>query len=106
MPYVVVDYSRCDGNGACISSCPGSVFELSGNRPWCKPADVYVKNDRALDAYREHVLPFGHAVRLAIRYHIPICYLCWQCIGACPTKAIDVEYDDVDIREVMVTVNG
>ena len=103
MPYIVMDYSKCDGDGACIGSCPGTVFELSGSRPWCKPADVYVKNDRALDVYREQILPRDNPASLAIRYHVPVCYLCWQCVGACPHKAIDVEYDDVDIREVVLS---
>jgi len=41
---------------------------------------------------------------IAIRYHIPECFLCWQCVGACPKHAIDVEYDDLDVRECVLPV--
>jgi NAD-dependent dihydropyrimidine dehydrogenase PreA subunit len=106
MPYLVLDYSRCDGDGACISSCPGSVFELSSNGRWCKPTDNSVKNSIALKSFSERILSSDRPVNLAIRYHVPDCYLCWQCIGACPKKAIDVEYDDLDIREHLLIVSG
>jgi Fe-S-cluster-containing hydrogenase component 2 len=45
-------------------------------------------------------------VPAAIRYHVPECFICWQCIGACPRHAIDVEYDDLDIREYLVPVEN
>ena len=100
LPYVVIDYSKCNGNGACATSCPGSVFESS--QEWCKPIDRFVKNEAALESFHEQILPRKHPVAIAIRYHVPECFLCWQCIGACPKQAIDVEYDDLDIRECVL----
>ena len=93
----MIDYGKCDGDGACATSCPGSVFEVKERR--CKPLDCFVKNTKALDCFRDVVLKRNGPTSVAIRYHVPECYLCWQCIGACPKQAIDVEYDDLDLRE-------
>ena len=106
MPYLVVDYSECDGDGACISACPGSIFERSTNGRWCKPVDDFVKNSRALESFHERIAGSAKPVNLAIRYHVPECFLCWQCIGACPKQAIDVEYDDLDVREYLLEVDN
>jgi len=62
-----------------------------------------VKNTEALECFYEHVLSNNFPVPAIIRYHVPECYLCWQCIGACPHQAIDIEYDDIDLREVLIT---
>jgi ferredoxin len=102
LPYVLIDYSKCDGDGACVASCPGSVFELS--QKWCKPIDRFVKNTIALQSFQEQIVQRKDPVSFAIRYHIPECFLCWQCIGACPRHAIDVEYDDLDVREYLLPV--
>lgn len=102
LPYVLIDYSKCDGDGACVTNCPGTVFELS--QEWCKPIDRFVKNNIALESFQALVLQRKHPVPIAIRYHVPECFLCWQCIGACPKQAIDVEYDDLDIREYLLPV--
>jgi NAD-dependent dihydropyrimidine dehydrogenase PreA subunit len=101
LPYVLVDYSKCTGDGACTTTCPNSAFERLGN--WCKPKDSVVKNSAAIECFYEHVLSSLSPVPAIIRYHVPECYLCWQCIGACPNQAIDVEYDDLDIREILIT---
>jgi ferredoxin len=100
LPYVLINYSKCDGDGACVTSCPGSVFELW--QKWCKPADRFVKNTVALQGFQERIAQGNGPVSVAIRYHVPECFLCWQCIGACPRHAIDVEYDDLDIREYLL----
>jgi len=100
LPYVLIDYSKCNGDGACATNCPGSVFELS--QQWCKPIDRFVKNNLALESFQTLILQRKDPVPIAIRYHIPECFLCWQCIGACPKQAIDVEYDDLDIREYLI----
>jgi len=100
LPYVLIDYSRCNGDGACVTNCPGSVFELS--QEWCKPIDRFVKNNVALESFQALVLQRKYPVPIAIRFHVPECFLCWQCIGACPKQAIDVEYDDLDIRECVI----
>jgi ferredoxin len=97
---VLIDYSKCDGDGACVTSCPGSVFEQLEDR--CKPADRFVKNTQALQSFSERVALHKGPVSIAIRYHVPECFLCWQCIGACPRHAIDVEYDDLDLRECVL----
>lgn len=97
---MLIDYGRCDGDGACATNCPGSIFELSGKK--CKPIDQFVKNTIALQSFREHIALQKGPVPAAIRYHVPECFLCWQCIGACPRHAIDVEYDDLDIREYIL----
>ena len=102
LPYVLIDYSKCDGDGSCVTSCPGSVFELS--QKWCKPIDRFVKNTIALQSFQEKIVQRKDLVSFAIRYHIPECFLCWQCIGACPRHAIDVEYDDLDVREYLLPV--
>jgi len=99
MPYLLIDYSKCTGSGECVTSCPGSVFEKTEER--CKPIDHFVKNTIALEYFRERITCHG-PIPVAIRYHVPECFLCWQCIGACPTHAIDVEYDDLDIREFLL----
>ncbi len=104
MPYVLVDYSKCNGDGACATNCPGSVFELLVD--WCKPKDVFVKNYPALEGFHEHILLRNQPVPVTIRYHVPECFLCWQCIGACPSKAIDVQYDDLDFREYLLPAGG
>ena len=100
MPYILIDYSKCRGDGTCVSSCPGSVFEASANR--CKPLDRFVKNTVALETFQELIRDRNPPASVSIRYHIPECFLCWQCIGACPKQAIDVEYDDLDIREYLI----
>jgi len=100
LPYVLIDYSKCDGDAACVTSCPGSVFEHSNK--WCNPIERFVKNNVAIESFRERVLQQEHQVPIAIRYHVPECFLCWQCIGACPRQAIDVEYDDLDVREYLL----
>jgi len=100
LPYVLIDYSKCDGDGGCVTSCPGSIFEVSQN--WCKPVDGFVKNTVALQVFQERIAKQKGRVSAAIRYHVPECFLCWQCIGACPRHAIDVEYDDLDIREYVL----
>ena len=101
---MLIDYSKCDGDGACVTSCPGSVFELS--QKWCKPIDRYVKNTIALQSFEERIVKGKNPAAFAIRYHVPECFICWQCIGACPRHAIDVEYDDLDIRECLVPVEN
>ena len=102
LPYVLIDYSKCNGDGACATNCPGSVFEVS--QEWCKPIERFVKNTIALESFQTLILPRKHPVPIAIRYHVPECFLCWQCIGACPKQAIDIEYDDLDIREYLLPV--
>ena len=102
----MVDYSKCDGDGACTSGCPGSIFEVSTNGRWCKPVDDFVKNSLALESFYEHIIGSAKQVNLAIRYHVPECFLCWQCVGACPNQAIGVEYDDLDVREYLLKVGG
>jgi formate hydrogenlyase subunit 6/NADH:ubiquinone oxidoreductase subunit I len=61
--------------------------------------DQFVKNTVALQSFQEQIANQEGPVPTAIRYHVPECFLCWQCIGACPKHAIDVEYDDLDVRE-------
>ncbi len=102
LPYVVFDYSKCNGDGACTNSCPNSAFELSPNRRWCRPKDDLVRNSEAVDSYLEMVQNASSQPTVAIRYQIPACLLCWQCIGACPTKAIGVEYDAPETREYVI----
>lgn len=102
LPYVIFDYGKCNGDGACTSSCPSSAFELSQNKRWCKPIDTCVKNNEALESFHERVERSNGPVLVAIRYQIPDCLLCWQCIGACPNKAIGVEYDNVETREYVI----
>jgi ferredoxin len=104
LPYVLIDYSKCDGDGACVTSCPGSIFELSQKK--CKPIDGFVKNTIALQNFQEKIAQKKGSVPAAIRYHVPECFLCWQCIGACPRHAIDVEYDDLDLREYLLPVES
>lgn len=104
LPYILIDYGKCDGDGACTTSCPGSIFEVS--RDWCKPLDTFVKNNIALESFHEMVLPRNGPVPIALRYHVPECFLCWQCIGACPRQAIDVEYDDLDLREYIIATGN
>ena len=96
----MVDYSKCDGGAECVTSCPGSVFEVS--QEWCKPVDCVVKNGFALKVFQKRVVQGKRPVSLAIRYHVPECFLCWQCVGACHREAIDVEYDDLDIRQYVL----
>jgi len=104
LPYLVVNYSKCDGDGACISGCPGSIFERSTDGLRCKPLDDFVKNSPALESFYGRVNGSAKPVNFAIRYHVPECFLCWQCVGACPKQAIDVEYDDLDVREYLLEV--
>lgn len=104
LPYILINYSKCDGDGACLSSCPASVFEFSQRR--CKPIDWFIKNTVALESFQEQIAQRNGPVPVAIRYHVPECFLCWQCIGACPKHAIDVEYDDIDIRESIVPMEN
>ncbi len=68
--------------------------------------DAFVKNDLAIKAFNENVLLGTPPVSVAIRYHVPECFLRWQCIGACPRNAIDVEYDHLENREYMVTAGS
>jgi formate hydrogenlyase subunit 6/NADH:ubiquinone oxidoreductase subunit I len=62
--------------------------------------DRFVKNTLALQGFQERIVQDRKSA--AIRYHVPECFLCWQCVGACPRHAIDVEYDDLDIREYLL----
>ena len=100
LPYVLMDYSKCNGDGSCVTSCPGSVFEVQ--QEWCKPMDRFVKNTVALQSFQELIAHRKGPASVTIRFHVPECFLCWQCIGACPRQAIDVEYDDIDIREYVL----
>jgi ferredoxin len=102
LPYVIFDYGKCNGDGACTDSCPNSAFELSRDRRWCKPLDSCIRNSEALASFYERVERSNSSVPVAIRYHIPECILCWQCIGSCPNKAIGVEYDNVETREYLI----
>lgn len=102
LPYVLFDYSKCNGDGACTDSCPNSAFELSQNRRWCKPKDSLVRNSEALDSYRKKVEEATSPIAIVIRFQIPECMLCWQCIGACPSKAIGVESDSIETREYVI----
>jgi ferredoxin len=101
---VLIDYSKCDGDGACVSSCPGSIFETRERR--CKPIDGFVRNTIALESFHGQILSHPEPVPVAIRYHVPECFLCWQCMGACPKQAIDVEYDDIDVRQHLVSLGN
>jgi sarcosine oxidase subunit alpha len=98
--HVLIDYSKCNGDGGCVVSCPGSVFELS--QKWCKPIDRFVKNSIVLESFQERILQGKHPVPIVIRYDVPECFLCRECIGACPRQAIDMEYDDLDIRKYLL----
>jgi ferredoxin len=102
LPYVVIDYSKCNGNGACANHCPTSVFDFSRDGQWCKPRDEYVENERALREFYDKVVLGSRPRSFAIRFHVPDCFLCWQCIGACPSKAIGIEYDDLENREDLI----
>jgi len=61
-----------------------------------------VRNSEAFDSYREKIEEATSPSAIAIRFQIPECVLCWQCIGACPHKAIGVEYDNVENREYVI----
>jgi ferredoxin len=64
--------------------------------------DMYVKNSEALRSFHEVVESSNRSPAVAIRYQIPDCLLCWQCIGACPSKAIGVQYDNIETREYVI----
>lgn len=64
--------------------------------------DAFVKNSLAITIFHDNILSHGPPASIAIRYHVPECFLCWQCVGACPNGAIDVEYDDLDNREYVL----
>jgi ferredoxin len=85
-----------------MNSCPNSAFELSSNGHRCKPKDALVRNSEALESYREKVEGSAGPLSIAIRFQIPECLLCWQCIGACPHKAIGMESDTVETREYVI----
>ena len=66
MPKVTVDFSKCNGDGTCVSVCPVSVFELQNKLDFKGEAKaVPVNNDS--------------------------CIVCRACETQCPTQAIEVK---------------
>jgi NAD-dependent dihydropyrimidine dehydrogenase PreA subunit len=66
MPKVTVDYSKCDGDGTCVSVCPVSVYEIQK-----KPE-------------------FNNDPR-AVPVNADACIVCRACETQCPTQAIKIE---------------
>jgi len=66
MPTVTVDFTKCNGDGTCVSVCPVSVFEIQ-NKPEFnnEPKAIPVNNDA--------------------------CIVCRACETQCPTQAIVVK---------------
>ena len=66
MPKVKVDWTKCNGCGTCVDTCPVSVFELQD-----------------LSDYPDS--------KKSVPVRADDCILCMTCVTSCPTGAITVE---------------
>jgi NAD-dependent dihydropyrimidine dehydrogenase PreA subunit len=66
MPKVKVDWTKCNGCGTCVDTCPVSVFELQD-------------------------LPNYSDSKKSVPVRADDCILCLTCETSCPTSAITVE---------------
>jgi len=66
MPKVKVDWTKCNGCGTCVDTCPALVFELQ---------------DR---------LDFPDSKK-SVPVRVDDCLLCMICVTSCPTGAITVD---------------
>jgi ferredoxin len=63
----MIDYSRCNGNRACVSNCPSSIFGSSLDERWCKPANAFVKNNASIRIFHDDILSRSPLASIAKR---------------------------------------
>ncbi|HII86166.1 TPA: 4Fe-4S binding protein [Candidatus Bathyarchaeota archaeon] len=66
MPKVEVDWTKCNGCGACADNCPALVFEVQE-------------------------LPDYTDSKKSVSVRADDCVLCMTCVSSCPTGAVTVE---------------
>lgn len=74
----VIDRSRCEAKGPCVTACPYDVFEISPLTAEEKGSLSFFMRLKAL----------AHGNKQAHAVHAEACRACGLCVEACPEKAI------------------
>ena len=74
----VIDRSRCEAKGPCVSACPYDVFEISPLTP----------DEKAGLSLLARLKAFAHGNRQAHAVRAEACQACGLCVAACPEKAV------------------
>ena len=74
----VIDRSRCEAKGPCVTACPFNVFEISPLTPEEKSGLSFFAKLKA----------FAHGNKQAHAVRADACQACGYCVDVCPEKAI------------------
>ena len=74
----VIDRSRCEAKGPCVTACPYNVFEIS-------PLTIEEKSGLSFFA---KLKAFAHGNKQAHAVRADACQACGFCVEVCPEKAI------------------
>lgn len=74
----IIDRSRCEAKGPCVTACPYNVFEISPLTP----------GEKAGLSFLAKVKAFAHGNKQAHAVRADACQACGLCVEACPEQAI------------------
>jgi 4Fe-4S ferredoxin len=74
----VIDRSRCEAKGPCVTACPYDVFEIS----------PLTSDEKAQLPFLAKVKAFAHGNKQAHAVRADACQACGYCVEVCPEKAI------------------
>lgn len=74
----VIDRSRCEAKGPCVTACPYDVFEIS----------ALTAEEKSGLGFLAKLKAFAHGNKQAHAVRADACQACGYCVEVCPEKAI------------------
>lgn len=74
----VIDRSRCEAKGPCVTACPYQVFEIS----------PLTAEEKAGLSFLGRLKAMAHGNKQAHAIRADACHACGYCVEVCPEKAI------------------